>query len=193
MRIFYIIQPREPEVLNWFNVLRFLANPRARRAAHITAKGPFDHAQDVNADSKLIQGQQLTITGVGSFWGENQATALLQIAHNDILLKIWHKPSYNEFNPHITICDQLTKAYTQKVLDCLQAIRPCAFHASELKTLISNAAPGSSELLTQISNELLSDIIGQIVTLENVLHADEETRLAWLRCASKSQPTVAKS
>lgn len=180
LRIFYVIQPAEPTVLQWLDILRVLANPHARRRAHITVKGPYDEQKNVHDDSNLINGRPLRLIGADAFWDNQQATALLRIGRDDVLEKIWDKPSYPEFNPHISICDKLTRPFTKKVLTHIQGIKPIIFRCGELQPLFSGQGIEVSELLGSINYVLLGRMVGRVLDMELLMQADEELRLEWL-------------
>lgn len=180
LRIFYIIQPEESLILQWLDILRILANPHARRRAHMTVKGPYGEQKNVHHDSNLLKGRPLRLIGADAFWGDQQSTALLRIGSDYILEQIWDKPSYTEFNPHITICDKLDRQYTEEVLSCIQKIRPMVFHAGELQPLFSGLNNEVSELLGSIDYEFLEHILGRALDAEMLKKADQKTRLAWL-------------
>lgn len=188
MRVFYGIFHADPNLQAWLNLLRFLANPNQKLIAHLTVRGPYSQRYGLAAASAVIQGHRLQITEIDAFFGPGQATAILRCAPDAKLRKIWHKPDYPDFNPHISICDGLTEDFTRKVLAACKGIRPFPFLCSALLPIVTKPLKDELSLTRSVDFQLLGKLLGDVFDAEKVRLAEENTRLEWLARVVLSQP-----
>lgn len=188
MRVFYGLWPNNPKQQSWLNILRFLADPGQKTIAHLTVRGPYKQRYQLKSATSLIKGRTLHITGADSFRSPTQSTAILKCANDDILRKIWHKPDYPGFTPHITICDGLDHEYTQKVMNTCANIRPFSFQVNTLEPIITKPLQAHLSLSNSVDLELLSTIIRSHAAIDTIKNTNQETRLFWLDLAVRSQP-----
>lgn len=188
MRVFYGLYPADPKLQLWLNLVRFLANPEQKLIAHLTVRGPYRQRYALTSATAAIRGHCLQITGVDAFLNPGQATAILRCGPDETLRRIWHKPDYPGFNPHISICDGLTEIVTKKILTVCEPIRPFRFVSTALLPIVTKPAQAELSLIRSVDFGLLGQILGDVLDAEKVRQAEVSTRLAWLGKIVLSQP-----
>ena len=94
------------------NALRAALSPSARVVAHVTVRGPCTELASQKEHEKwdsIVRGKPISYGaaygGVGTFYtGDNgvQNTVYLKV-HAPVLERVWHKPDYPVFMPHMSI------------------------------------------------------------------------------------------
>ena len=106
-RILYVIYVNSGLVGACLDFLRILASPDAKRYSHVTVRGPYEVSLDRNELKALnthIVSNSIYLDGTGNFFGEGQNTVFFSCS-GPYLRKIWHKPEFRDFNPHVTVYD----------------------------------------------------------------------------------------
>jgi len=173
----------------WLNLLRFLASPQQKLIAHLTVRGPYRQRYAMIAASRAIKGHTLQVIGADMFLGPGQATAILTCAPDEALRKVWYKPDYPGFNPHMTISDGLPESLTREILAACSQIRPFRFVSTPLVPIITKPPQAELSLANNVDFELLGQILGSAFDAGKVYQAQESTRLEWLRKTVVSQPS----
>lgn len=117
MKVFYVIKVADVEMGTCLNAICLLANPVRRSEVHLTVRGPNErHLTQSKVDelnSHLIN-NEIIIDGVGNFFAEGQKTVFLK-CRSERLKKVWQKPDYDDFNPHITIYNGDSIVFAKKL------------------------------------------------------------------------------
>jgi hypothetical protein len=113
MRIFYGVYLDDIRLSACLDLIRLLGEPDYYRRCHITVRGPYERRlsqQDLFRFNDTLRDvlHSLTILGVGSFFFGQQNTVILE-AEIVGLKDIWHKPSYQDGKPHLTLFDGKSK------------------------------------------------------------------------------------
>ncbi len=109
MRIFYGVYIEDVELSAAIDLVRWLAEPDYYRRCHVTVRGPYERRlsdADVDRFNKVLHqsGNAMTILEPGSFFFGKQSTAILRCEVVGIR-DIWHKPDFQQGEPHITLYD----------------------------------------------------------------------------------------
>lgn len=178
MRVFYSVYVPSGKARTLLDAIRLIANPATKHPAHITVRGPYSDYQDPRRWSALIQGQQVRVGGVGTFFGPNQNTVLLRV-EAPAIQAVWYKPDFSDYNPHITIYDGGSRSFAESLQDVLKNHDlTFAFRATGLEPLVSGN--GRPPLRYFFDPEDMATVLGQSVSLAEIDAADEPTRLAWV-------------
>lgn len=109
MRIFYGVYIEDVRLSACLDLIRLLGEPEYYRRCHITVRGPYTRKLSEN-DLERFNGtlnevlHTLSVLGVGSFFLGAQNTVILECEIVGVR-DIWHKPSYQDGIPHITLYD----------------------------------------------------------------------------------------
>lgn len=178
--VFYVVAFADALVMDMLNIMRFAANPAAKRAAHITLRGPYRGRLPkavVHQLSQITEGAAVGIQGAGVFFDKGQNTVYLH-CHSPAIRAAWHKP-HLPYTPHLTIYDgksrALAKAIYQTLADAnINQTRPATAIAGMLSPTTT------PELRPSISPKALSQITG-IKTLDELADANNQTRLQTIK------------
>ncbi len=178
IRVFYCVYVPPGRNSTLLDTIRLVANPATKHPAHITVRGPYPDYQDPRAWSGAVQGQQVHVGGVGTFFGPGQNTVLLKV-EAPVIQALWHKPDYPEYNPHLTIYDGDSRTFAEALRDVLE---PCdsvfTFPAMGLEALVSGN--GRPPLRCFYDPEDVATFLGRPVSRAEIDAADESTRLSWI-------------
>jgi hypothetical protein len=178
IRVFYSIYVPSGRTRILLDAMRLIANPAAKHSAHITVRGPYQDYQDSRDWSAVVLGQKIHIGGVGTFFGPGQHTVLLKV-ESPAIQKVWHKPDYPGYNPHITIYDGDSPTFAESLRDVLEAQElGFDFHATGLDPLVSGN--GRPPLREWYDPEQLAPYLGCSISLDEIDGAGETTRLGWI-------------
>lgn len=207
MRVFYVISPADETLQAYLDGIRFIANPHEKDCAHVTLRGPYRQRYSMNALNRDIEGADVEVTGVNTFWDENgtrQNTIYFSCA-SEQLRRVWHKPDYSGFHPHLTIYDGASRALARSILGVLQRYSwRLQFAATGLMALISSRGQMSLKLRANLNLALLSQSIGEPLTLRRIEGLDQNTRILYIdqlcqhlvshaQNPSKSDPAITAS
>lgn len=177
MRIFYAVFVEDAVLEQILNGIRLLCNPQEKHSAHLTVRGPYRQHYQLGAQSQAIRGSQITVNGAGCFWSERQHTVFLRCDSPE-LHRVWHKPDYPDYNPHITIYDGDSRIFAQKVFDRLSRCNPCfRFPASELQPLVSTKGQNTLDLAASLDVALLEGITDEPFPIGDLPTIDDDQRL----------------
>lgn len=122
VRWFHILYFDDVGVQETLDAIVLLANPREKRRAHITLRGPYksqDEAENVRVD---IRGADISICGVGNFFEYGQNTIFLN-SDSEHIRANWWKPKYG-YNPHITLYDGDSREFAEDLYSRIKISRP---------------------------------------------------------------------
>ncbi len=115
-RIFYGLYVANDRLAAALDLLRFLAEPRFLRRAHITVSGPYTKPQSESLKRSRGHSYKIIFSGVDSFMEGNAKQNTVFIKCNvPSIEQVWHKPDYvGDIKPHITLYDgaDRTQAFT---------------------------------------------------------------------------------
>ena len=178
IRVFYSVYLPPGRTRTLLDAIRVIANPATKHSAHITVRGPYTDYQDPRRWSAGVQGQRVHVGGVGTFFGPSQNTVLLKVEASAIQA-LWYKPDYSGYNPHVTIYDGNSRQFAEGLLDVLTPQNlTFDFHATGLEPLVSGN--GRSPLGYFFDPKDVAPFLGHPVSLEEIVTADESTRLSWI-------------
>lgn len=103
---FLLLEITDPEVnaLLW-RMRDLVAGRRSRSAVHLTVRGPYAGTPDnevLERARKQMAGDVLRIYGAGRFSNPDGEVVFVHV-DSPHLPEVWWKPSFPEFNPHISI------------------------------------------------------------------------------------------
>lgn len=119
---FYVIYPADEKIRMYINAIRVFADPEHRTEAHITIRGPYIRQLSKNkieSFSKIIDGEEIKIIGIGNFFDSNQNTVYFKCEKNQDVEKIWKKSTYPDYNPHITIYNGSDRKFAVELFETL--------------------------------------------------------------------------
>jgi hypothetical protein len=111
VRFFYVLFLPDGEAARCLDTIRLLANPEEKWRAHITVRGPYVRKLSEKAlahFNDLIRGNIVTVDGVGEFpnAAPDQHTIIFYCDGTKLRNpRVWHKPDYPGYTPHITLYD----------------------------------------------------------------------------------------
>lgn len=103
---FLLLEITDPEVnaLLW-RMRDLVSGRRSRSAVHLTVRGPYTGAPEsdvMERARKQMAGDVLRIYGAGRFSNPDSEVVFVHV-DSPHLREVWWKPTFPEFNPHISI------------------------------------------------------------------------------------------
>lgn len=172
MRIFYVAYLHEDTIGKFFDMFKALVNPSCKTSAHVTVRGPYAERQD---EAELSRPFLLTLKGVGTFYSQTQNTVYVPVI-SETVQRLWDKPNYPEYNPHVTVYDGPSRETSDRVKAIIEAT-PLTydFEAKGLIPLI--AGSNQTPLWDYVLRTLVGYSIGERLPEGNFEHVPEEERL----------------
>lgn len=102
---FVFLEVTDPEIDSVLRIVREEVGSGTDQSIHITIGGPYQKpvsSKKLDKIEKKLEGDQLLIANSGVFHNKNEAVVYYQVGSQN-LRKVWHKPDYPGFNPHISI------------------------------------------------------------------------------------------
>jgi 2'-5' RNA ligase len=188
-RLFYVVYPSDPFVQAALDGVRLLSDPSERQRAHITVRGPYSpegsyaRPRTIATFSEQVEGKELTVTGVGRFFGKRQNTVFFE-CESQALRAVWGKRDYPDFTPHITLYDGPSRDLAERLLETVSANGPpFSFAMSGIEPMIS--IPGQQGGLSLLGVEKV-DFLGQLAAASfDPLRIDELSATARLRAVAR--------
>jgi 2'-5' RNA ligase len=176
-RVFYVVYSSDEYRQHILDAIRYLADPNEKSRAHVTLRGPYTQQHGMIAAKRAVDGSEIIVTGVDAFLRPRQNTVFFDVSAPG-LAGIWHKPSYPEFRPHLTIYDGQSRHFAKSLWSKLKALNPTfSFRASALEPLITTKGQGSLELRSAFDEALVSQLTGRHVTVDEVPQLSEDDRI----------------
>jgi 2'-5' RNA ligase len=176
-RVFYVIYPDDYHRQQILDAIRYLADPTEKTRAHVTLRGPYPQKRSVSTASQVVKGSDVEVTGVDAFLGPYQNTVFFCVSAPG-LEKVWHKPDYPTYRPHLTIYDGKSRTFAEHLRFKLQQIEPrFRFKASPLSPLITTKGQGSLELRAAYDQGLVKRLTGRSITTDQVPYLPPEERI----------------
>jgi hypothetical protein len=180
---FLLLEITDPEVnaLLWQmrRIVAGVSGKQSRTAVHLTVRGPYTSEPDPDVLTRAkaqMAGDVLRIYGAGRFSNPDGEVVFLHV-HSPHLHDVWWKPSFSEFNPHISIYKGTDKALADVVelflaeagLDLLCAEYRLVWHRSGQRNLFDSNEPTVGAMQTFFENgrldpallDRLSEAIGE--------------------------------
>lgn len=182
-RFFFVIFLHDETIGSLLDGMRIIADPMQRNLSHITVKGPYWNSQKkrLSTDNKLIQGQEIKITGTGNFFIDNQNTVFLKCEEKKELYDIWktkEEKTYKEFHPHITIYDGKDRTFAKILFDTINTHNINFSFTVEKLDLYSTADKIKLfNLEAKVNYQLISKIVGFHISKENIDLLTETQRI----------------
>lgn len=117
-RLFYVLYLPHRELQIHLDLMRVVCDPSVVSPAHLTVRGPYISEPLSDAIWKSAKSIKVKIEGAGEFFSPNQNTVFLKCSSDD-LKRIWWKPQYKDFQPHITIYDGNSLDFGRRLLSTL--------------------------------------------------------------------------
>jgi hypothetical protein len=160
------------------DAIRLFARPTAKYPAHVTVRGPYAEPADMTEWESVVCGQRIDINGVGTFFENDQNTVFLKV-HSAAVRAVWDKPDYPDYNPHLTVCDALSRLFAEGVLAVLSAHPPrFSFRAEGLEMMV--LGNGRSLLRETYEPSRLREFMKHPPTLADIDAAADATRIGWV-------------
>lgn len=155
MKIVYVVGIQDEFVRNYIDLIRYMANPQEKRTAHITVRGPYTRHYNMVKQNRIVNGAEIIINGIGTFFQGNQNTVFLE-CESDILKKVWKKTTYNEYNPHITLYDGYSRSEAEELYHKLVKYNyNIKFKATELIPIVTISKHLNFDLKLELNTDLL--------------------------------------
>ena len=178
LRVLYAIFVPNGPLRSALDAIRMIARPQVKHAAHVTVRGPYSDYRDPRAWSAVIRGKSIAIDGAGAFLEGDQNTVYLRVDSPD-LRRIWDKPDYPEFNPHLTIYDGPSRPFAEALHDLIAGKDPqFCFEARSMEPMV--AGNGLPPLITRYEPADLASLTNHPPTRRDIEDADDDARLAWI-------------
>lgn len=126
-RFFFVINIKDKLLGTMLDGIRLFADSDQKHNAHITIRGPYETKRNSLKDYSIktwndkISGEQVKVSGVSSFFNENQNTVFFECKDSHFLKDIWRKVSFKDFKPHITIYDGNNREYASRLLSLISS------------------------------------------------------------------------
>ena len=177
MRVFYVVAIEDDYLRSLLDGIRVLCDPREKHHAHITVRGPYEQRYHFHAQNRLLQNSEVQVSGPGCFFGERQNTVFLK-CESKVLEKVWYKPDYPAYTPHLTIYNGVSRAFAEQLLQILSKHAPqFSFHVSGLLPLITTRGQEAFLLATSIDWGQLSNIVDKRISFNEIESYTIEERL----------------
>jgi len=182
-RFFFVIYLHNEAIKTILDPMRIIADPKQRNLSHITVKGPYRNAQKKRLvqDSKLIQGQDITVHGAGNFFIENQNTVFLRCEEKEELYTIWkskEEKTYKEFHPHITIYDGDNRKFAKNLFNTINSHNiNFSFKVDKLELYSSADKSRLFNLRAQANYSTISSMAGRFIDQANIDSLTDDERL----------------
>jgi len=183
-RFFFVIYLHNEIIKTILDSMRIIADPKQRNISHITVKGPYRNAQKKRLvqDSKLIQGQHLSIQGAGNFFIEKQNTVFLKCEEKEELYTIWkskEEKTYKEFHPHITIYDGNNRVFAKNLFETISSHDiNFSFKVDKLELYSSADKTRLFNLKAQADYSTISKLAGRIINQKNIDALTDDEKLS---------------
>jgi hypothetical protein len=105
------------------DLIRILANPRARRSAHVTVRGPYQEPltrDEIHKLDSMLRRASVALTSAGCFFEGRQNTVYFN-CEGPVLHVVWDKHSVG-FTPHLTIYDGPSRQFARDLLQILDSL-----------------------------------------------------------------------
>ena len=113
----YGVTCKNQYIQSFFDLLLILlSNPHQDKicSSHITLKGPYDKAREVEPEDDLFD-KNIYLSKIDIF-DTKKGSALVFIIEMNNISKVWHKPDYPNGKPHLTIFEGDSN-YTKSLYD----------------------------------------------------------------------------
>lgn len=161
-----------------FDLARIVLEPEFARPAHITLRGPYGKKKDV---SPTVLGQdvgKITIGRPGTFFDDDQHTVYLSV---DILgiSDFWHKPSYPDGKPHLSIYDGKDRKFAWNVMNVLRRYQWGVSLNSTPMQVLEKKQRLETEYLTHYDNLAftLKEVAGTVYSAEEIKRLEDIERI----------------
>jgi hypothetical protein len=138
-RFIYAVECEEEHLQAALDLMRVLANPDARRRAHLTLKGPYSQPLSeelVDHADRVLRGSRIAVERADTFFTSGQGTVFLRCEATSSLMAVWDKPQFKRAQPHITIYDGELNEYAQMIFDrALSSVSRFSFRPTDLKLI----------------------------------------------------------
>lgn len=186
MPVFYGFYFEDDALQGAFDLIRFFAEPRYFRRAHITVRGPYDDIADseiAELNRTIRKPYEIKIEGPGSFFESGQNTVLLKCLIPGVE-EIWKKPSYGEgINPHVTLYDNNDRGVAQTLLFILKKYNwAISTQATSLSLIGKKQIPDASSLdnFFKAAQAWNQEIFGRTIDYGNIQFMNSTKRMSYV-------------
>jgi hypothetical protein len=182
MRFFYGIYVKDEELAASLDLIRFLAEPKFFRRAHITVRGPY--AQRISDQIESIsrgRTYQIVFTGIGNFFEGKQNTVFLKCEVPGIE-EVWSKPDFgNRITPHITFYDGPERPFAYGILNELNNYRwDFTVESTTLTEIESKTSPGVYLDEFKLHQKIHDQILGRHLNYREIQTLGWRQRLPYI-------------
>lgn len=178
-RYFGITSIADQDIKNCLNAILFIANPDVKLPAHITVSGPFFSRPKKQRSDELVEGEVVSIIGVGRFLSESQCTIFLKCGFPS-LRQVWNKKDF-QINPHLTLYDGDDREFSSRLYDLAMKSKLFFSYRSTKLSYIRSLRGHKSMILTLcLDYDFISRSIGHPLSEHDIRIADDALRLTWI-------------
>lgn len=164
-----------------FDLARIVLEPEFARPAHITLRGPYKQKKDISEPVLGRDVGKITVGRPGTFFGDGQHTVFLNV---DIfgVSDFWHKPSYPDGKPHLSIYDGQDRNFAWNVMSVLRRYEWGVSLNSTPMQVLEKKRRLETEFLTHYDNLAftLKEIAGTVYSAEKIKHLPDMERILLL-------------
>ncbi len=175
--IFYVVYVTPPVLGDCLDAIRLLSRPDEKRHSHVTVRGPYRRRLARRELTDRTSGMMIEIRSADKFFGRQQSTVFLKCAAPE-LVRVWRKPDFPKFNPHITLYDGPLRQWASALFEVVRQYDfNVRFRASELRPIVSVGGQGSFALGLSLNAAWLSAMVEEPVTVSTVSRMSTSHRL----------------
>lgn len=184
LRIFYVLHIPNYEIRACVNTIRLLADPSEKWPAHITVRGPYEQAIECEELNKTLEGNCITIRGLGRFRGAGQRTVFFQCDGTRLGL-VWEKKDF-PYNPHITLYDGKSEGFADKLEAVARRYEYAVeFESDRLEPMITVKGVRRPDLFLSYDPVFMARILGEYVLTSEIITTSLERRLELIDCVCR--------
>jgi hypothetical protein len=176
----YAVEFADGRVQRNLDLLRVVLNPKTRRKAHLSLRGPYASAlsdESIDVINNRLAVLAIEFIGMGRFKEPGQGTIFIECARSSRLREVWDKPGL-PFRPHVTAFDGPNVEYADAIAKELFAtglamsVSPTALRQYEIGLYDRSQSP------RYVLNSNEAQLIGVSADKIELLSADQRIRLA---------------
>ncbi len=160
------------------NAAIMICDPDEKLPAHITVSGPHESEPKYLPDLPSVEGQKVSVLGLGRFRSDRQATVFLHCGFPSIR-EVWRKKHFG-FNPHITLYDGGDFIFSDKLFNKLIKERLFFnFTSSDVRIRQSIKGQKRLELALEMDFNYIKKTTGIDVSLSKIKKLNEIQRISY--------------
>lgn len=177
-KFFYVLYVPDPVLRTLLDSIRLICNPQEKLKSHVTVRGPYSRRLgSLKEINQQIRGQSVQVLGTGSFESARQNTVFLH-CRADFLVRVWKKPDYPDYNPHLTLYDGTSRHFADALKRILAAYDlRFSFEVTGLELVHAARGQSSADAWMSLDESLCYSLFRRKLFRSNVIVMREQERL----------------